>query len=177
MKNKLIKLEFITQYIIGVAVLCIILLVNIGVVSRILLIPASWTDEVLQIFVVWMVFIASAIAFRVDCLISFELFEEVLKKKPLAHKILKLIQSLFVIIFVFFMVTQTYSIVHSLYVTDEVSPVMGFPLWIKNLGYFLGCALFCVFGVLDLFDRIRAFKSGGGDDDKTCSPLDMQGGT
>lgn len=159
MKETLIKLESILQYIIGTAVLCTILFVNIGVVSRILLIPASWTDEILQIFIVWLVFIVSAIAFKVDGLISLELTEEILKRKPLAYKILKLIQALLTIIFVFFMLVQTYLIVSSQYLTQEVSPVMGLPLWIKNLGYFLGCVLFCIFGVCDLFKRIRAFKS------------------
>ena len=159
MKNRLTKLELITQYVIGTAVLCTILFVNFGVVSRLLLIPASWTDEILQIFVVWLVFIVSAIAFKVDGLISLELTEEILKKKPMAYKVLKLIQSLLCIVFVFFMLTQTYSIVASQYFTQEVSPVMGLPLWIKNLGYFLGCVLFCIFGVWDLFNRIRAFKT------------------
>lgn len=159
MNNKFKKLELITEYILGTAVLCTILFVTIGVASRLLRIPASWTDEILQIFIVWLVFIVSAIAFRVDGLISLELIEEVLKKKPLAYKILKLVQSLFCIIFVFFMVAQTYSIVASQYFTQELSPVMGIPLWIKNLGYFLGCVLFCIFGVWQLIDRIRAFKS------------------
>lgn len=147
------------HYFLGTLVLCTILLVNFGVVSRFLLIPASWTDETLQILIVWLVFIVSAIAFKVDGLISLELFEEILRRKPLAYKILKLIQALLAIIFVFFMVTQTYSIVISQYLTQEITPVMGFPLWIKNLGYFLGCALFCIFGVWQLIDRIRAFKS------------------
>lgn len=159
MKDKLTKLELIVQYVLGAAVLCTILLVNFGVISRLLLVPASWTDEMLQIFVVWLVFIVSAIAFKVDGLISLELVEELLRKKSTAYKILKLIQALLGIIFVFFMVVQTYSIVSSQYFTQEVSPVMGLPLWIKNLGYFLGCVLFCIFGVWQLFDRIRAFKS------------------
>ena len=159
MKNKLKKLDLITQYFLGTLVLCTILLVTLGVVSRFLLIPASWTDETLQILIVWLVFIVAAIAFKVDGLISLELFEEMLRKRTLAYKILKLIQALLAIIFVFFMVTQTYSIVVSQYLTQEVTPVMGFPLWIKNLGYFLGCVLFCIFGVWQLIERIHAFKS------------------
>ena len=159
MKNKPLKLELITEYILGAAVLCTILLVNFGVISRLLLIPASWTDEMLQIFIVWLVFIVSAIAFKVDGLISLELIEELLKKKPLAYKILKLIQAVLITIFVFFMLTQTYSLVTSQYFTQEVSPVLGFPLWVKNLGYFLGCVLFCIFAVWGLIDRIRAFKT------------------
>ena len=159
MKDKLTKLELITQYVLGTAVLCTILFVNFGVVSRLLLIPASWTDEMLQIFVVWLVFIVSAIAFKVDGLISLELLEEMLRKRPMAYKMLKLIQALLGMIFVFFMLIQTYSIVSSQYFTQEVSPVMGLPLWIKNLGYFLGCVLFCIFGVWQMSDRIRAFKS------------------
>ena len=157
MKDKL-KLELITQYTLGAAVLCTILLVNFGVLTRFFLILASWTDEALQILIVWLVFIVSAIAFRVDGLISLELVEELLKKKPRAYKLLKLTQALLSIIFVFFMLTQTYSIMSSQYLTQELSPVMGFPLWIKNLGYFLGSVLFCVFGIWNLFDCLRAFK-------------------
>lgn len=159
MKDKWTKLESILHYVLGTAVLCTILLVNWGVITRFLLVPASWTDEMLQIFIVWLVFIVSAIAFRVDGLISLELVEDLLKKKPRTYKTLKLIQALLSIIFVFFMLVQTYSIVSSQYSTQELSPVMGIPLWIKNLGYFLGCALFCIFGVWNLVDRIRAFKS------------------
>ena len=113
MKDKLTKLELIVQYVLGAAVLCTILLVNFGVISRLLLVPASWTDEMLQIFVVWLVFIVSAIAFRVDGLISLELVEELLRKRSLAYKTLKLIQALLSIIFVFFMVIQIYLIVYS----------------------------------------------------------------
>lgn len=159
MNNKMLKLELIVQYILGAAVLCTILLVTFGVVSRLLLVPASWTDELLQIFIVWLVFIVSAIAFKVDGLISLELIEELLKKRPLAYKVLKLVQALLGIIFVFFMLVQTYSIVSSQFFTQELTPVMGFPLWIKNLGYFLGSVLFCVFGVWELVIRIRAFKA------------------
>ena len=158
MKEKL-NFESIMNYVLGAMVLCTILLVNFGVLTRFLMVPASWTDEVLQVLIVWLVFIVSAIAFRVDGLISLELVEELLKKKPQAYKMLKLMQALLGIIFVFFMLTQTYSLVSSQYLTQELSPVLEFPLWIKNLGYFLGSVLFCIFGVWNLFDCIRAFKS------------------
>ena len=159
LNGKFTKVELIAQYILGAAVLCTILLVNFGVITRLLLIPASWTDEMLQFFIVWLVFIMSAIALKVDGLISLEVVEDMLKRKPLAYKILKLIQAVLITIFVFFMLTQTYSLVTSQYFTQEVSPVLGFPLWVKNLGYFLGCVLFCIFAVWGLIDRIRAFKT------------------
>lgn len=163
MKHKLMqeleKLESFGQYALGIPVLCSILIVTIGVVTRLMSIPASWTDEVLQVLFVWLVFIVSALAFKDDGLIGLNLFEDMLKKGSRAYKILKLIQAILATIFVFFMLTQTYSIVIMQYNSQELSPVMGFPMWTKNLGYFLGCVLFCVFGVWKLFKSICAFKT------------------
>ncbi len=159
MKEQLKKLETIGESIIGVPVLCSILIVTIGVVSRCLGMPAGWTDETLQTLFVWLVFIVSAAAFRTDELIGLDLVEEMLKKKPRAHKILKLIHALIALIFVFFMLVQTYSITHVQYITHELTPVMSFPVWTKNLGYFLGFVLFSIFGVWKLFNCIRALKT------------------
>ena len=158
MKSKLPKIQSALQSVVGLLVLCTILIVTIGVITRLLKMPASWTDELLRIIFVWLVFIMSAVGFHCDELIGLDLVEDMLKNKPLFKNSLKLVQAVCGLVFAFFMVFQTCQIVLTQIGTKELTPVMSFPLWMQSLGYFLGCSLFCIFAAYKLYVRVKSFK-------------------
>lgn len=156
MKNKFPKIQGLLQNLVGILVLSTILIVTAGVIARLIKIPAAWTDEMLRIIFVWLVFIMSAVGYHCDELIGLDLVEDMLKNKPLAKNILKFIQSVFGIIFAVFMMYQTSQLVITQIGTKELTPVIGFPLWMQTLGYFLGCTLFSLFAIYKIYIRAKA---------------------
>lgn len=158
MKDKFTKLQGLLQSLVGVLVLCTILIVTTGVVSRLMKMPASWTDEMLRIIFVWLVFIMSAVGYHCDELIGLDLLEDMLKSRPRSKAVLKFVQSIFGVVFAIFMMVQTFQLVVTQIGTRELTPVMSFPLWLQTLGYFLGCAMFSVFAIYKIYIRAKELK-------------------
>lgn len=149
-KTILQKLESLLQNIMGFATLVTICIVTYGVVARLFNIPVAWTDEIVRIIFIWLIFIGSAVAFSSNSLIGLDLVEDMLSKKTVARCVLKTIQAIFSIIFGVFMTTQTYKIVSTQLMSGETTPVLLIPLWMVNLGYFIGSILFAYFAITKL---------------------------
>jgi TRAP-type C4-dicarboxylate transport system permease small subunit len=142
---------------IGSLVVLTICLVTYGVVSRMLNIAVAWTDELLRAIFIWIIFIAAAIAYKTGNLIGFDLLEEVLSKHPFPGKVLKLIQHAGAIIFSLFLSVQTFRIISTQLTTREFTPVLHIPLWLINLGCFIGSVFILLFALEKL---LRLFLPG-----------------
>ena len=135
---------------IGILVLCTILIVTLGVVSRLLKIPIVWTDEMLRIIFVWLTFIMAAVGYNNDELIGLDLLKESVKDQPKKKKMLDIVHAVLGLVFSVFMSVQTYLIVTTQIRTQEITPVLSFPVWMQSLGYFIGCVMFFGFSIRKL---------------------------
>ncbi len=151
------KITSILQNIMGLAVLATICIVTYAVGARLMNVPVAWSDEVVRVIFIWLVFIGSAVAFYSDSLIGLDLLEEKLSKWPNWQKSLKVVQMLLALVFGVFMTLQTYTIVSTQFRSGETTPVMMLPLWLVNFGYFLGCVLFAFFAVRKLIQVVIAW--------------------
>lgn len=164
MRASLEKIRGLLQDIMGFAVVTTICIVSFSVFARLMSIPVAWSDEVVKIIFIWLVFIGSAVAYQSDSLIGLDLVEDMLSKKPVLQKGLKSIQGIFATVFGVFMTLQTFRIVSTQLQSGEVTPVLGFPLWLVNLGYLLGSLLFAVFAVQKLLAAVLSFQDRAGQD-------------
>lgn len=158
MKATMDKLRSLFENLFGLAVLVTICTVTLTVAVRPFKIPMPWSNELVKSIFIWLVFIGSAMAFSSDSLIGLDLLEEMLEKKPAIKKALKCLQMVCALIFGVFMTCQTYKIIAMQMSTGEPTPVMQMPLWLVNLGYFLGSVMFAVFAIqklLGLFMKKR----------------------
>ncbi|MDR1317238.1 MAG: TRAP transporter small permease subunit [Spirochaetales bacterium] len=145
MSTRFTKAARAVENCIGGLVVITVCLVTYGVAARMLNIAVAWTDELLRAIFIWTIFIAAAIAYKTGNLISFDLLEEMLTKHPSAGKALKLIQHAGAIVFSVFLSIQTFTIVSTQLRTNEFSPVLHIPLWLINLGCFIGSVLIFLF--------------------------------
>ncbi|MDR1933897.1 MAG: TRAP transporter small permease subunit, partial [Spirochaetales bacterium] len=132
---------------IGCLVVVTICLVTCGVAARMLNIAVAWTDELLRAIFIWIIFISAAIAYKTGNLIGFDLLEEMLSKRPVLSKVLKLIQHTGAIIFSLFLSVQTFKIISTQMSTQEFTPVLHIPLWLINLGCFIGSVIILLFAL------------------------------
>lgn len=144
------KITKALQNIMGFAVLSTICIVTYGVVARLCNVPVAWSDEIVRIIFIWLVFIGSSVAFFSDSLIGLDLVEDMLSKKPGLKRALKVIQMLLGLVFGLFMTWQTYRIVSTQFNSGETTPVLMIPLWLVNFGYFIGSVLFAFFAIRKL---------------------------
>ncbi len=146
--------------IIGFMVLTTLLVANYGVFSRFILqTSVAWSDEILRAINIWLIFICSALAFNGDKLISLELVEEKLKDRPGIKNTLKLIQGLLSLVFGIFFTYQGFFVVLKQYQNKETSPVLFIPLFLINLGFFIGAVLMFYFAVKKTLIAISAIKA------------------
>ncbi|MDR1179226.1 MAG: TRAP transporter small permease subunit [Spirochaetales bacterium] len=145
MSIKFTKAARAVENCIGGLVVITVCLVTYGVAARMLNIAVAWTDELLRAIFIWIIFIAAAIAYKTGNLISFDFLEEIFSKHPIAEKALKLIQYASALIFSGFLSVQTFTIVSTQLRTSEFSPVLHIPLWLINLGCFIGSVLIFLF--------------------------------
>jgi TRAP-type C4-dicarboxylate transport system permease small subunit len=155
--NTVSKAARAVENCIGCLVVLTICLVTYGVAARMLNIAVAWTDELLRAIFIWIIFIAAAIAYKSGNLIGFDLLEEVLSKRPFPGKVLKLIQHTSAIIFSLFLSVQTFTIISTQMTTREFTPVLHIPLWLINLGCFIGSVLILLFALEKL---LRLFLPG-----------------
>ncbi|MDR1932600.1 MAG: TRAP transporter small permease subunit, partial [Spirochaetales bacterium] len=67
--------------------------------------------------------------------------------RPVLSKVLKLIQHTGAIIFSLFLSVQTFKIISTQKSTQEFTPVLHIPLWLINLGCFIGSVIILLFAL------------------------------
>jgi TRAP-type C4-dicarboxylate transport system permease small subunit len=141
----------LAENLIGYFVVVAICLVTYGVTARMLDISVAWTDELLRIIFLWLIFIAAALAYQTDNLIGLDLLNEMMKKRPGMLLVLKVLQCIGALIFGSFMSMHMLTIISTQFDTGEITPVLGFPLWLVNFGCLLGSVLIVLFVLQKFF--------------------------
>ena len=85
-----------------------------------------------------------------DELIGLDLLKESVKDQPKKKKMLDIVHVVLGLVFSVFMSVQTYLIVTTQIRTQEITPVLSFPVWMQSLGYFIGCVMFFGFSIRKL---------------------------
>lgn len=160
---KLESNKFITalQTLFGFVGVVMILIETYVVVARnILSIPTPWSDELMKLLFIWAIFVGSGLAFLSDDLISLTLLEDSAKDKGKMkiYGFFKIFQYVVAIIISCLLVYQLTTIMGTQMSTGEATTTLKYPLWVMNLGVFLGMAMILVFGVIKLIDCKKYFK-------------------
>ncbi|MCC8026088.1 MAG: TRAP transporter small permease [Clostridium sp.] len=162
MKQVISKLETGVKSLFGYVGIIMILIETYAVFARnVLKTAAPWTDETLKLLFVWSIFICSGLAFMGDELIGLDLLPEWLSKKPKAYGGIKVIQYVLGLIFGVFTTYWGFNIILTQLSTNETTAVVKYPLWIINLGFFIGSVMITVFALWKIFDSRTYFKGAG----------------
>ena len=125
---------------------------NLAVLSRVMQFPLAWTDEVLRGLFSWLFFIGCAVAYKRGGCIGITLLEEFMEKKSVvAYKALKILQHLIVAFFAGFCAVQGAIITFTKFTIGEITTVLEMPAGILNMGYAIGMALLCGYGLYLLY--------------------------
>ncbi len=161
MKNISSKLVPLTEQILGCIGLIMIVIETYAVFARnVLHTSTPWVDEALKLMFVWIVFVGTALCFRTDELISLTLIEDDLKEKQktLPYGVMKLIQYVAAVGMSILLVVQLFTIIGTQMSTGEATTVIKYPLWLMNLGVFIGVLLIVIVGILKIIDALKYFK-------------------
>jgi TRAP-type C4-dicarboxylate transport system permease small subunit len=144
----------LVENLIGYFVIVAISVVTYGVAARTLNISVAWTDELLRVIFLWLIFIAAALAYKTNNLIGFDLLNDMMDNRPCLLLGLKILQCAGALIFGVFMSLHMLTIVSTQFDTSELTPVLGLPLWLVNLGCLLGSMLIVIFALQKFFSLI-----------------------
>ena len=161
MKNLSSKLVLAAETILGFIGLVMILIETYAVFGRnVMKISTPWVDEALKLMFIWIVFVGAALCFRTDELISLTLIEDSFKekKKMAPYGAMKIFQYVMAVGISILLVSQLFTIISTQLSTGEATTVLKYPLWVMNLGVFLGVALIVIMGVLKIVDAVKYFK-------------------
>ena len=154
------KTEKCFQNIFGLVGIIMILIETYSVLARnVLKITSAGTDEMLKLLFVWSIFICSALAFLSDDLIGLNLVEERLSTNKKAFGTIKIVQYIFALVLSVFLVIQSIEMLQTQIMTAETTPVLQYPLWIINTGFFLGAVLTVGFAVYKIIECRKYFKA------------------
>ena len=95
-------IEKVLVYFIGISATICLAIANIAVLSRyVLKYSLPWSEELLRILFIIIIYVGTALAYRSDALIGITMFEESLigKANNIPYKIVKVFQHIVIIIF------------------------------------------------------------------------------
>ena len=158
MKGALEKLTKPIEVIFGFVGIVMILVVTYQVFARnVLQISQPWTDEIVKLLDVWMIYVCSSLCFLSEDLIALTLIEDsrgVLTKPPV-YRGMKILQYAVALALNVMLIGQLMTIIGTQMSTGEATTVLRYPLWVMNLGMLIGSVLTVVFAVLKIADAFR----------------------
>ncbi|MGN8818402.1 TRAP transporter small permease [Oribacterium sp. HCP28S3_H8] len=160
---KMIKKILATIF--GLVGTAMILIVTYAVFSRdVLKISVAWSDEMLKLLDIWMIFVVSSVVFYDEETIALTLLEDSNKIRsdgPKYH-IIKIIQYLITGAVSIELIRELVTIIQTQMTTWEVTTVIKYPLWILNLGMLIGSVLTAIFAVIKIADAGKHFHEAPG---------------
>lgn len=156
-KNKDYLEQAIECLLFALAIIAL-LIANISVLTRLLKIPLSWSDEVLRAVFVTMFFIGSAIELKSKGLISITILEEQLskRKKPTVYVLLKSFQYIVTAAFAFFSAYEGLLVAVSNFQLNKRTAVLNLPSGLIMLMFVLGMVLL---GAYSIYVMCRVIQS------------------
>ena len=165
MESLVKKIDKVMLIVFGIIGTAMILVASYNVFARdILRTSAPWTDEMLKLLDIWVIFVVSAIVFLHDEQISMTLIEDsrgVRLKPPVYHSI-KLFQYILAGVLNVEMARELISVISTQVTTNEVTTVLKYPLYFLNVGMFIGCVLTVIFAVIKIADQVKNFRTEPG---------------
>ena len=162
MKELSAKLMSAAETLFGFVGVVMILVETYAVLARNFLhVATPWSDELLKLLFVWVIFVGSALAFTSDELISLTLIEDHAKEKGnmKLYGVLKAVQYVVGIGISGLLVTQLITIISTQMSTGEATTVLKYPLWIMNAGMLVGMLLIVVCGIAKLIGCAKYFQA------------------
>lgn len=134
---------------IGFAAVVCLFVVNLAVLARLMKISISWSDEIIKIIFIYIVYIGTALAYRTDGLIGITMLEEYLYKKSnkKPYKYIKLFQHVVIIGFAIFCAFQSYLMAIRQFSYGELTPALEIPAAIATLGFVIGSIIWIYYGI------------------------------
>ena len=156
--KQFLKSGEVISTITGIAVFGTIILANLAVFSRHFKISMPAAEELLRYVFVWIIMICTAISYDDNNLISITMLEEILDRKGrnVSAKIIRLINTLFVLFFSGFCVYYSGRITVLQMSTNKLSPVMEIPMYLVSLGMIVGSVLWFAVAIKKLIGLIRS---------------------
>lgn len=134
--------------LLGIAALICLIIVNVAVLARTLNISISWSDEIIKIIFIYIIYIGAALAYRGDGLIGITMLEEKLfEKNKKSYVFLKKIQHFIILAFSLFCIYQSYLMCLQQLRFNEVTPALEIPAMISTLGFFIGSILWTFYSL------------------------------
>ncbi|MCD8084650.1 MAG: TRAP transporter small permease [Clostridiales bacterium] len=155
------KVVPVVEKLLGLVGVVMILIETFAVFGRnILQLSTPWVDEALKLMFIWIVFVGSALCFRKDELISLTLIEDGLKEKNrmAPYGVMKLLQYIAATGMSALVAYQLTTIISTQMSTGEATTVIKYPLWVMNLGVFVGVLLIVIFGIFKIVNTFKYFK-------------------
>nr|WP_319472793.1 TRAP transporter small permease [uncultured Sphaerochaeta sp.] len=156
--KQFLKSGKIISTITGLAVFGTVILANLAVFSRHAKVSLPAAEELLRYVFVWIIMICTAIGYDDSGLISITMLEESLEKRGrvLPARVIKVINTLFVLFFAGFCVFYSAKITLLQMSTNKLSPVMEIPMYLVSLGMTVGALLWLAVAIKKLYALIRA---------------------
>ena len=155
----------IMEVIFGLVGTAMIFVASYGVLARdVLHVSAPWTDEMLKLLDIWMIFVVSASVFYFDEQLSLTRVEDSRKVRshPVVYHCMKIFQYVLAGIINIELIKELSVIIGTQIATHEVTTVMKYPLYILNMGMMIGCVLTVLFAVIKVVDQIRNIQTAPG---------------
>lgn len=165
---------FVLSMVVGAVVLVAICLQTWGVFSRnVLGASTSWIDDIQRANFIWLIWIGGALAYGARGLIGLDLVQSKFVNRPRTYHSITLMQTCLELVFAAVFTYLTFTIVSTQFHTGEVTVSIQLPLFIVNLGFFIGCAALLVFAIRKLVLAIRDIHSAATVDPNETIPKDV----
>jgi len=165
MESMIKKVDKVMMIVFGIIGTAMILVASYNVFARdVLRTSAPWTDEMLKLLDIWVIFVLSAVVFLRDEQISLTLIEDgkFARSKPAVYHSMKLFQYILALVLNAEMTRELISVIKTQMGTGEITTVLKYPLYLLNIGMCIGCILTVIFAVIKIVDQIKNFKVSPG---------------
>ena len=137
-----------------------VVLVFSGVVVRYFSLGSmAWGEEVSRYLMIWVVFAGISYAFRSHAHLGLSFFVDLLPQT--LHLLSKYIKQVLILIFGLVIAYSSMKIVETQFITNQLSPTMGVPLWSIYLALLFGMVMVSIRAIAAIFELQKLDKQGG----------------
>lgn len=156
------RIDRFMEMIFGLIGTGMILVASYNVIARnILRISTPWSDELLKLLNVWVIFVLAAMVFLDDTLIALTLVEDSsrVQSNPRVYNGLKIFQYVLAGVINAELVRELAAIVSTQMNTGEITTVLRYPLYFLNIGMCVGSILTVLFSAVKIIGRIQNIRT------------------
>ena len=135
--------------VIGFGATVCLLIANFAVAARLGNISISWSDEIVKIIFIYVIYIGTALAYKSDSLIGITVIEEGLigKSNNIPYKIMKIVQHFITMGFALFCSCQGIIMVLNQIKNNELTPALEISAAVATIGFVIGSIIWTFYGI------------------------------